>query len=158
MARKFTIKQFDKIENMLKEYTFKQDMIIQDIRTLDEYYGLKGVNYDKVIINPTNKFNSDVENQMMSKVSIENRLSDNKEFIRRLDSALSMLSAEDKQIIEEYYIKDTGWFSVERRMNSSKRRCQRKRDLAIIRIYEVLYGEKVDKKTGNTQLSLEIMK
>lgn len=156
MARRFTNKQFKKLEDMLKEYSFMKGMIVQDETTLQEFYGLKGIDYDKVTVNPTNKFNSDTENQLLSKIEIENRMNSNKEIIRRIDSALSMLSTENRRIIEDYYINDIGWVSIERRLNSSIRRCQRKRDLAMIRMWEYLYGERVDKKSGHAQLKLMI--
>lgn len=140
---------FLKLEDKLKRLEYLKEMISQDKATLDECYGTKGMNYDRECVAPTNKFNSETENTMMQRSQIENRIIRNTDITRRINSALNMLDKESRNIIESFYIQDQGWETIIRSNNSSVRRCQRKRDLAMINIHEYLYDERIiDKKNG----------
>ncbi|PKL00052.1 MAG: hypothetical protein CVV56_08030 [Tenericutes bacterium HGW-Tenericutes-1] len=155
MARHMTNEKIEKLGEYLKKYTTIKRMIKHDEKLLEDYYGLTGVNYDKVIVNPTNKFHSDTENQTISKIDIENRLFNNKKQLKRIDLALDILDDEARRIIVDYYIHDLGWIVIARKVGTSDRNCRRIRDEAMIQIHEAFYAERLDMKTGHAQIALD---
>jgi len=150
--------KIERLGELLKSYLHIKRMIRHDEKLLEDYYGVSGVNYDKVTVNPTNKFNSDTENQILQKIDIEDRLFKNRSTILRIDLALDLLDEESRKIISDYYIHDLGWVVIARKVGTSERNCQRIRDDAMILIHQSLYGEKLDMKTGNSQLALDVFK
>lgn len=158
MARHMTNERIEKLGEYLKKYMAIKRMIKHDEKLLEDYYGLSGVNYDRVKVNPTNKFHSDTENQTISKLDIENRLMNNRKQLKRIDLALDILDEEARRIIIDYYIHDLGWIVIARKVGTSDRNCRRIRDEAMIQIYEAFYAERLDMKTGNAQIALEAVK
>lgn len=158
LARHMSNERIERLGELLKSYLHIKRMIRHDEKLLEDYYGLSGVNYDKVTVNPTNKFNSDTENQILQKIEIEYRLCKNRHIIKRIDLALDLLDDESKRIIVDYYIHDLGWVVIARKIGTSERNCQRIREDAMISIHQSLYGEKLDMKTGHSQLAINELK
>ncbi len=152
MARHITNKKLYLLTKELKRYKEIKKIIRHDEKLLDEGYMISGINYDKVVIQKSNKFNSDTENQLFTKIEIENRLKTNKTKIKRIDLALELLDDEELMIVREYYINDCGWISTARKIGTSERNARRIRDAAIIKMFEGLYGERLCK--GYVQYSL----
>lgn len=158
LARHMSNEKIERLGELLKNYLHIKRMIRHDEKLLEDYYGVAAVNYDKVTVNPTNKFNSDTENQILQKIDIEDRLFENRCILTRINLALDLLDDESRKIITDYYIHDLGWVVIARKVGTSERNCQRIRDESMILIHQSLYGEKLDMKTGHSQIALDAFK
>lgn len=129
------------ITKQLKNYNFIKKIIEKDLASLQELTYIKGVNYDQVKTQATNKINNGIENMLLAKESIEERLAKNTRTVRDIEAALEILEIEEYNIINGYYIEEHPWDIVAYKNNISVRQCQRKRDKSLAKISIFLFGE-----------------
>lgn len=146
------------IEKMLEDYNLLKEMIEQDKLLLEEEVSLKGLSYDNEKVGKTNKFHSETEQEIINKYEIEKRLKNNIMKLKKIDAAMRLLSAVQRTIIKDFYIEQNGWIQLSYKVSMSIRQCQRERDKALSKLNMYLYGEKKEKRTGNSQMVLDVLK
>lgn len=108
------------IENLLKNYR-KNKFRINDIdieieKIENSFEGIRGLNISQEKTGPTNKFNSDVENEIINKERRIDQLKQNKiklqTEIKRTENLLNYLEGRNKKVIEMRYIKGLKWDDI----------------------------------------------
>ncbi|EJT6481031.1 DUF722 domain-containing protein [Clostridium perfringens] len=130
-----TKEEIKEVENILKGY----GDLIEDIELIkdkieeleEEYIGCGAIGYDE-FGGATNKFNSSVENEVVSKENRKRELvSKLKEFERlkkRIDKAVNSLVGVDREVIELKYINKRliGWKEIAYTVDYSESHCRKR--------------------------------
>lgn len=111
-----------------------------------EYKGCSAITYEEKTA-PTNKFNSTVENEVMTKDKQLNRLNEELEIkqlsIQRIENALEPIVGREKEIVElKYFKKLKTWEMVGERVNLSGDYCRNLGKDIIERVSKILFIEK----------------
>ncbi len=111
-----------------------------------EYKGCSAMTYEEKTA-PTNKFNSTVENEVMTKEKQLNRLNEELKIkqlsIQRIENALEPLVDREKEIVElKYFKKLKTWEMVGERVNLSGDYCRNLGKDIIERVSKILFIEK----------------
>lgn len=119
------------IENLKVEYEENKDITI----------GSADPSKETII---TNKFNSSVENTIISSELLDNRVKYMENKIRKIDKALSSLSKEEYIVINNYYIEGKHIYEFTHEVNTSESTCKRIKKRALNKIRIALYGLRVN--------------
>lgn len=111
-----------------------------------EYKGCSAITYEEKTA-PTNKFNSTVENEVITKDKQLSRLNEELEIkqlsIKRIENALDPLVDREKEIVElKYFKKLKTWEMVGERVNLSGDYCRNLGKDIIRRVSKILFIEK----------------
>jgi len=111
-----------------------------------EYKGCSAITYEEKTA-PTNKFNSTVENEVITKDKQLSRLNEQLETkqlsIQRIENALEPLPDREKEIVElKYFKKFKTWEMVGERVNLSGDYCRNLGKDIIRRVSKILFIEK----------------
>lgn len=141
------------IEEWLRSYhRIKKEIELDQAFLMDE--PLSGISYEGISTGKTNKVVSPTEVKVMMRLKRQERLNTNKELIANLDGGMSLLSAEDRQIIECYYIEGYSWINITQQVNLSESHARRKRNEALAVMQEYIFLEKYDYAGGYSQQAL----
>lgn len=141
-------KNFSKVEGMLYNYkSIKAEIknIELEIMELEtDYKGCGSITYEEKT-GATNKFNSSVENEMISRRKrldyLLNLKRKKENIIKRIDNALEILEEQQLRVIELRYFsnKKLGWFTIAEIMSISDVTCRTLRKNAINKIISVIF-------------------
>jgi len=111
-----------------------------------EYKGCSAITYEEKTA-PTNKFNSTVENEVITKDKQLSRLNEELEIkqlsIQRIENALEPIVGREKEIVElKYFKKLKTWEMVGERVNLSGDYCRNLGKDIIERVSKILFIEK----------------
>lgn len=134
-------KGFKRTVKLLKEYNFLKKLVEQDTERLSELTYVKGIDYDRVKIQATNKFNSSTENMLLARETIEERLERNSRLTNDVKAALELLEDDERSIIESYYFEEYSWGIIAYNSHVSSRQCQRIRDKGLTKMSIFLFEE-----------------
>jgi DNA-directed RNA polymerase specialized sigma subunit len=112
-----------------------------DIEELEEEVGAKPISYEERPA-PTNKFNSDTENQaidlMTKKFELEDQKRKKERDIHRIDNALDCLPITQRKLIELKYKDNETWYGVAAEVNINPRHCRRLTNEALDTMQKVI--------------------
>lgn len=126
---------FIETETTLNGYTDlvdKIDLLRKEIEIMkNEYKGCGGISYEERV-NPTNAFNSIVENELINKARLLKEMDRdlNKSIIlkNRIDTAVRSLTGADREVIELKYInkRPLTWYQISKVVNFSEVHCRKR--------------------------------
>lgn len=137
-------KEFDKInevESFLYNYKsikLAVENLKMELDIMDETV-ISAIQY-KECIGRTNKFNSDVENKLMRKELLEERIRHMENKIKQIDRALEILPEIEREIINYRYIEGQNYYEFTYKVYKSERQCRRIKDRALEKIVVVFFG------------------
>lgn len=146
---------YKKAEKMLYDYPYLKievknlELDIEELKS--EFEGVRSISYDEKS-GPTNKFNSDVENEIIireKKISNLIKLKNSKERqILKINNILSILSEDEKKIIELRYFKNLHFKEISSVLANSEKNLMRKRKKVISdKIIPLMYRKGDNKGT-----------
>lgn len=116
---------------------------IEEIKS--EIDGVKSIGYEEKT-GSTNAFNSSVENEILKKEKLMNKLarekSNKQRLINKIDNALTILEDEEREIIELRCFNKMGWNKIGVITNRDGDYCGRIKRKAINRLTEVIWISK----------------
>ncbi|GAA0735406.1 sigma factor-like helix-turn-helix DNA-binding protein [Clostridium oceanicum] len=141
---------YKKTEYMLynyKDLIAKEMNLTLDIRDLKlNYEGIRAAQYKEHTGN-TNKFNSNVENEIISKEKKIEYLESVKEHIqikiKKIESAIAALEDRQKKIIELRYFNKLSWNKISELINLTEVSCRVIRNKSIKKLQLLLFNDKV---------------
>ncbi|MGL4571645.1 MAG: DUF1492 domain-containing protein [Clostridium sp.] len=134
------------LEELLKNYR-KNKFRINDIdieieEVQNSFEGVRGLNISNEKTGPTNRFNSDVENEIINKEKRMDQLKQNKiklqSEIKRTENLLNYLEDRNKKVIEFRYIQGLKWNVISERLEISEPTCRKVKDDAIEELISIL--------------------
>lgn len=140
--------KYREVEGMLNEYT----TLLNEIKNIDldieelknNYSGCRAISYNEKS-SPTYKFNSTVENEVMSKGEKIKRLKDLKESkrikIQRIDNAMEILKEHEFNVIKYRFFQEhkRNWAKVSYNMQMSEAWCRELKDRAIKKMIPLIF-------------------
>lgn len=121
------------IEELLKNYRKNKfrindiDIEIEEIQ--NSFEGMRGLNISNEKTGPTNKFNSDVENEIVNKENRIDQLTQNKiklqTEIKRTENLLNYLEGRHEKVIKFRYIDGLKWSVISERLEISYPTCKK---------------------------------
>lgn len=152
-------KQIEAIKDFLKNYNYYTNLIRSYKKLLLKTdSGIAAVSYDKEKVQSTNKFYSCVENEIIKKEDIRQRLKATEDYKALIDMAIDLLEDKKRSIIKLYYIENMMWEYIAPRTNYTREYCIELRNKAIIDMQVSIYTEAYDKKSNTSQLAFSFMK
>ncbi|MBM7836429.1 DUF1492 domain-containing protein [Clostridium sardiniense] len=134
------------IEELLKNYRKNKfrindiDIEIEEIQM--NFEGIRGLNISNEKTGPTNKFNSDVENEIVNKENRIDQLTQNKiklqTEIKRTENLLNYLEGRHEKVIKFRYIDGLKWSVISERLEISEPTCRKAREDAIEELSSIL--------------------
>lgn len=119
----------------------------REIEHLKKEDGSMGIRYDGIKISPTYKFQSIIEDTVLSVTEkidyLEHSIRRIKNKLKSIDKALEGLTEVERNIIKGRYIEGQQWYVVAYKVKYSERHCKRIRTNAIIKIAIALFGDKI---------------
>ncbi len=138
---------FKQVEQMLKDYpVIKAEIknIDMDLIEVENSIGLKGISDNPRPSTPTYKFNSSVENEVISptREKMINHLMKEKNIrqkkIDRIENALSILSEKDEEIVRLYYFKQMPIAAIAYKLDRTSSQVYRRRSYAVSSMVNIL--------------------
>ncbi|EJT6502753.1 DUF722 domain-containing protein [Clostridium perfringens] len=141
--------QIRKTEAILYDYNVLAltiEILKEEVDCIEnEYNGYISIGYEERT-QSTNKFNSVVENELLSKEKIlvkkREELSKKIALKRRVDSAIKLLSDEEKTIVNKRYLDKLklSWEEISKTLNYSKEHCRKNiKERALIKISRIIF-------------------
>ncbi|MCT8978668.1 hypothetical protein N4T77_18930 [Clostridium sp. CX1] len=137
-------REFDKInevESFLYNYKSIKlaiENLKMELSIMDET-AVSAIQY-KEASGKTNKFNSNVENQLMKKELLESRIRHMEAKINQIDKSLEILPDTEREVIKNFYIEGKCYFQFCNELRLSERTSQRIKNRALNKIIISLYG------------------
>lgn len=150
------LNQIKKLEKILFNYNYYKKMIQVYKNRLEQNNIIKGISYDKEKTQPTNKFHSDVETNVLKNEELQYRIDNLQETIKDIDNALNSLNTDQRIIINKYYIENLSWIAISQQVHVCRRKCFKIRDDAIDMLQSVFFHQVENKGTGDIQYELNI--
>lgn len=140
--------KYSKVERLLYNYKMLKisiENLEEDIKIIEDDAGVKGINYDGVVISKTNRTSDIVANTVLSNTEkihyLERIIEHNKRDIESIDKALEGLTEVEKTIVVEKYINSKQWWEVANMVRYNDRWCRKIRTDAINKLIIGIYGE-----------------
>lgn len=159
MAAKTTNEQIEAIKDFLKNYNYYTNLIRSYKNLLLKTdSGIAAINYDREKVQSTNKFYSSVENEIIKKEDIRQRLKATEDYKMLIDMSIDLLEDKKRHIIKLYYIENMMWEYIAQRTNYTREYCIELRSNAVVDMQVSIYSEAYDKQSNTSQLAFSFMK
>lgn len=140
------MKNNEYIEDLLKTYRknkFKINDIDIEIEEIQKTFeGVRGLNISQEKVGPTNKFNSDVENEIINKEKRIEQLKQTKiklqTKIKRAENLLNYLEGRNEKVIRFRYIEGLNWSKISERLEISEPTCRKVKNDSIKELISIL--------------------
>lgn len=140
------MKNNEYIEDLLKNYRknkFKINDIDIEIEEIQKTFeGVRGLNISQEKVGPTNKFNSDVENEIINKEKRIEQLKQTKiklqTEIKRAENLLNYLEGRNEKVIRFRYIDGLNWNKISERLEISEPTCRKVKNDSIKELISIL--------------------
>ena len=137
---------YRKLEGILYNYkNINAEIKNIDIEIIDlriDYTGCEAIRYEEKSA-PTNKFNSSVENEIVSKEKqikyLRNRRNSKQRLINKIDNALETLPEKERKLIELRYFNKLHFKEVALRLNINATYCMQLKSKVINKLIPIIF-------------------